>query len=32
LGLPVVMVARPSKPPVETYHSVDAIAVAIASR
>jgi precorrin-6A/cobalt-precorrin-6A reductase len=32
LGLPVVMIARPFKPKVETYTTVDAIAAAIASR
>lgn len=32
LGLPVVMIARPFKPSVETYSTVDAIAAAIASR
>jgi precorrin-6A/cobalt-precorrin-6A reductase len=32
LGLPVVMIARPHKPAVETFTSVDAIAAAIASR
>ncbi len=32
LGLPVVMVARPFKPPVQTFHSVDAIAAYITSR
>ena len=32
LGLLVVMVARPFKPPVQTFHSVDAIAAFITSR
>ena len=32
LGMPVVMIARPIKPQVETYTTVDAIAAAIASR
>jgi precorrin-6A/cobalt-precorrin-6A reductase len=32
LGLPVVMIARPFKPAVEIFHSVDAIAASIASR
>jgi precorrin-6A/cobalt-precorrin-6A reductase len=32
LGIPVVMVARPFKRQVETFHSIDAIAEAIASR
>ncbi len=32
LGIPVVMIARPLKPKVETYTTVDAIAAAIASR
>ena len=32
LGLPVIMIARPHKPVVETYTTVDAIAGAIASR
>ena len=32
LGLPVIMIARPIKPKVETYATVDAIAAAIASR
>ncbi len=32
LRLPVIMIARPAKPVVETYVDIDAIAVAIASR
>ena len=32
LGLPVIIIARPFKPTVETYTTVDAIAAAIASR
>lgn len=32
LGIPVVMIARPFKPKVETFTTVDAIAAAIASR
>lgn len=32
VGIPVIMIARPFKPPTETFHTVDAIAAAIASR